>query len=217
MDILTIIISAVFIFTSSLSPVNSGKNTADSTAQESIMENATYITDDFYFTDEPKLQSDIPLSHIHLLHYDFEGNIQKGELIVNSKVANEVTEIFYELFLAEYPIHSIRPVSEFDNDDEASMSANNTSAYNYRTIAGSSKLSMHAKGVAIDINPLFNPCVTKSGISPKAGSKYADRTKDFIGKIDKDDLAYKLFTKAGWTWGGNWKSLKDYQHFEKKI
>lgn len=157
------------------------------------------------------------LSYVEILHYDFEGNINKGELIVNAELAKEVTEIFYELYENKYPVESVKLIDEFNGDDEASMTANNSSAFNYRTIAGTNKLSKHGRGAAIDINPLYNPCVTESGVAPAAGKRYADRKEEFAGKIDEDDLAYKLFTKAGWTWGGHWKSLKDYQHFEKDV
>ena len=104
------------------------------------------------------------------------------------------------------------------------MTANNTTCFNYRVVKGSSKLSAHARGVAIDINPLYNPYVKKGKqgtvIQPKGGKKYAyhrDRRRDIPYKIDRNDLAYKLFTAQGFTWGGNWNSLKDFQHFEYNI
>ena len=101
------------------------------------------------------------------------------------------------------------------------MADNNTSCFNYRVIAGTSKLSNHSYGMAIDINPFFNPYVTfpngEPHASPTGSEYYIDRDKDFAYKITTDDLAYKLFTEHGFTWGGNWKSSKDYQHFEKKL
>ena len=99
------------------------------------------------------------------------------------------------------------------------MAANNTTCFNYRTVAGSSKLSAHSLGKAVDINPLYNPCVkTRHGhttIQPARGKAYTDRNRKFNYKIDRQDLCYRLFRQHGFTWGGDWRSLKDYQHFEK--
>lgn len=198
-----------------------------------VNDNRTYIAEWFYYCDiDENVQSRIigvsypkegakigidELSYVQILHYDFNGEVKVGELIVNDKLAKEVTEIFYELYKEKYPIASVKLVDEYGGDDETSMAANNTSMFNYRTVEGTNTLSMHGMGAAIDINPLYNPCVEKGDISPANGEPYADRSKDFPGKIDENDLAYKLFTKAGWTWGGHWNSLKDYQHFQKRV
>ena len=129
-------------------------------------------------------------------------------------------EIFHELYENDYQIESIKLIDEFGADDNTSMEANNTSCFNYRPIGNGHKLSKHAQGLAIDINPLYNPQIKyKNGatvIAPSGGEKYANRNADFPYKIDKDDLAYKLFKEHGFSWGGNWNSSKDYQHFEKK-
>ena len=100
------------------------------------------------------------------------------------------------------------------------MQANNTSCYCYRPIAGTTRLSKHARGLAIDVNPLYNPCVRrkKDGtllIQPSTGKPYADRNKFFKYKITRRDLCYRLFIQHGFRWGGDWRSVKDYQHFEK--
>ena len=157
------------------------------------------------------------LRYIGLLYYDFEGNVKTGELIVHKKLADETMQIFYELYQAKYPFTSVRLVDDYGADDRLSTEANNASAFNYRSVAGSKKLSLHSYGMAIDINPKFNPYVKKGVVSPKNGAEYADRSKDFPGKIDRDDLCCKLFTKHGWKWGGSWKTVKDYQHFEKDV
>ncbi len=159
------------------------------------------------------------LQYVKIKHYDFDGNVKDGELIVNKKVAKEVAQIFYELYKAQYPLTSVRLVDDFGEpgDDNLSMAANNTSAFNYRKVTGSKNLSRHSYGAAIDINPLFNPYIDGERIAPENGAEYADRSKDFPGKIDHDDLCYKLFTAHGWTWGGDWKGDKDYQHFSKDL
>lgn len=159
------------------------------------------------------------LSYVHVLHYDFEGQVQEGELICNQAIAQDLVDIFYELYEGQYPIEKIHLIDEYNADDEASMADNNTSCFNYRTVPGRTRLSNHSYGLAIDINPLYNPYVrTKDGrelISPDNAVPYADRSADFPYKIDKNDLCYRVFIAHGFTWGGAWNSSKDYQHFEK--
>ena len=162
----------------------------------------------------------VELDTLKVQHIDFQGQPQQGIIICNKKISNDLREIFAELYKAKYPIERIRPISEYDNDDERSMRANNTSCYCYRVVEGSTKLSKHAQGLAIDINPLYNPCVRrkKDGtllIQPATGKPYVDRSKKFKYKITRQDLCYRLFMQHGFRWGGAWRSLKDYQHFEK--
>lgn len=160
------------------------------------------------------------LSYVHVLHYDFYGQVQQGELICNRVIAQDLVDIFTKLYENHYPIEKICLIDEYGGDDEASMQDNNTSCFNYRTIANSTKLSNHSYGLAIDINPKYNPYVrTRNGkllISPDNGAEYTDRSAQFMYKIDKEDLCYKLFTEYGFTWGGEWNNSKDYQHFEKR-
>jgi len=162
------------------------------------------------------------LSYIGVLYNDFEGNIAQGELICNNSIALDLVEIFEELYRNGYQFERIELIDEYGGDDTLSMEHNNTSCFNYRIVDGSNHLSKHAYGLAIDINPFYNPYVVfnKDGsgetyISPKGSEVYADRSKDFPYKIDENDLCYKLFIEHGFTWGGNWNSSKDYQHFQK--
>lgn len=164
------------------------------------------------------------LRYMNVLYYDFNGEIQTGELICNKGIAQDLVEIFYELYLNEYQIEKIRLIDEYNGDDTASMLDNNTSCFNYRMVDGTTSLSKHAIGCAIDINPFYNPYVVfnKDGsgehyISPEGSELYADRSQNFPYKIDENDLCYKLFKEHGFTWGGNWNSCKDYQHFQKVI
>ncbi len=161
------------------------------------------------------------LRYVGLKYVDFNGEIQTGELICNKALAQDMVEIFYELCTNDYRIESVKLVDEFGGDDTASMLANNTSCFNYRVVEGTTRLSNHAYGRAIDLNPFYNPYVTynKDGttnISPEGSEAYADRSASFPYKIDENDLAYKLFKEHGFKWGGNWNNSKDYQHFEKK-
>lgn len=164
------------------------------------------------------------LLYVGLLYHDFNGEEQTGELICNKAVAQDMVEIFYELYQNEYQIERIRLIDEYNGDDTASMADNNTSCFNYRVVDGTTSLSKHAYGLAIDINPFYNPYVVynKGGtgntyISPAGSEIYADRSQDFAYKIDENDLCYRLFIEHGFTWGGNWNSSKDYQHFQKVL
>ena len=171
------------------------------------------------FEVTPEITPD-ELRYVHILHYDFDGNPAEGELICNEYIAQDLVEIFYELYCNEYRLEKVLLIDEYDGDDIASMEDNNTSCFNYRVVAGSASLSKHAYGLAIDINPLYNPYITygKDGsmkVSPASGESYADRTLNFPYKIDTEDLCYKLFIRYGFTWGGSWNHSKDYQHFQK--
>lgn len=139
-----------------------------------------------------------------------------GELIVARKLAQEVLDIFYELFEGGYEIEKIRLVDEYDADDERSMADNNSSAFNYRVVAGTNTISAHSYGRAIDINPLINPYIVGDKVMPANAAEYADRDKAFDHKIDRTDLCYCIFRRHGWKWGGDWNNSKDYQHFYKE-
>lgn len=161
------------------------------------------------------------LRYVSVLYYNFENQIQTGEIICNKAIAKDLVEIFYELYCNQYQIDKIRLVDEYNADDDLSCADNNTSCFNFRTVDGSNTLSKHAQGVAIDINPFQNPYVTypngKERISPAGSEPYADRSSGLSHMITEDDLCYKLFIEHGFTWGGHWKTLKDYQHFQKAL
>lgn len=162
------------------------------------------------------------LRYLRVLHYNLKGEIQTGEMICNRAIAADLLAIFRTLFAARYPIERMVLIDDYDADDERSMRANNSSAFNFRYIAGTQKLSNHSRGLAVDINPLYNPYVRRRAdgtlaVSPEAGRPYADRSQEFPCKIDTADLCYREFVRHGFEWGGAWKSRKDYQHFEKKL
>ena len=164
----------------------------------------------------------VVLDTLTVKHIDGNGVTHEGTIICNKTIANDLRDIFAELYKAKYPIERIRPISEYGDDDERSMQANNTSCYCYRQISGSKRLSKHARGLAIDINPLYNPCVTrkKDGtlvVEPSTGKPYVNRNAKFPYKIKRGDLCYRLFIQHGFHWGGDWKSKKDYQHFELAV
>ncbi len=190
--------------------------------------------DDFYISEIPddifaKMQGKsykedctVPredLRYVHVRHMGFDGEVKDGELVVNKAIADDVLAIFEKLYKADYPIEKVRLVDEYDADDEASMSDNNSSAFNFRFISHTTRISKHGLGMAVDINTRYNPYVKtvdgKLSIEPANGADYVDRSKDFPHKIDHEDLCYKLFKEHGFTWGGDWTHSKDYQHFER--
>ena len=154
---------------------------------------------------------------VYVPYYGFDDQAHQGELIVHEAIAEVILEIFTELYEGQYPIEAMEPVSVYEGSDHASMVANNTSAFNYRVVAGTTHLSNHAYGLAVDINPLINPYVTSSGIDPIEGEVYADRRLDVKGMIHKGDMCYNAFVTRGFSWGGDWVNSKDYQHFDIKV
>jgi len=154
---------------------------------------------------------------LHLSYWDYAGKQQEGILIVNTELAPELIAIFRELLRQHFPIERMEPVENFSGNDERSMDANNTSAFNCRDITGRrGKFSNHSWGRAIDINPLTNPYVKGNRVLPEAGRNYLDRTVAHTGSILASSPIVKLFELHGWAWGGNWPDRKDYQHFEKE-
>lgn len=163
------------------------------------------------------------LKYLTLSYINFENKSKIGELIVHKDISEEMIEIFEELYNINYPIYKMQLVSDFKADDFTSIEENNTSAFNCRNIANTSRWSNHAYGRAIDINPIQNPYISKSGkIFHKDSEQYRKREHiDLLNLQDKarllkQDKAVKIFKKYGFIWGGDWNSIKDYQHFDKR-
>ena len=160
------------------------------------------------------------LRYLQVLHCDADGNAIVGEMVCNAAIANDLLEIFKALYLAAYPIEKMRLVEMYASDDEASMRDNNTSCFNQRASTAGGKVSKHSFGLAVDINPRYNPYykVKASGkvvVKPEGSEEYLNREADSPYLIRKGDLCHHLFKQHGFTWGGDWASGKDYQHFEK--
>ena len=154
------------------------------------------------------------LRWLDVVHWNDAGEVVDGAIVVHADHADDVTTVFGRLFDAGFPIHMMRPITEFDGDDVLSMSANNTSAFNCREIAGRPGVwSQHAYGGAIDINPLVNPWVRGNSVDPPAGAPFVDRDPSVVGLIVAGDVVTQAFADIGWGWGGDWASTLDYQHF----
>jgi len=155
------------------------------------------------------------LRYVTVTHHGFEaGEVAQGELVVHADVAESVVSVFSTLFEAGYPIRSMRLVDDFGASDDDSMAADNTSALNCRAITGGTERSQHAYGRAIDLNPVENPYVRGRHVAPSEGRAFADRTPS-PGVIQPDDAVVRAFEAIGWSWGGEWSSPVDYQHFSQ--
>ena len=152
-------------------------------------------------------------------YYSMDKQIHQGQLVVDRDLKDDIKKVFALALKERFPIYSVIPISETrfrkDNrwDDELSMEANNTSAFNYREITGGGRLSNHAYGRAIDINTFLNPYIKGDTVLPH-GAKY---DADVVGTFTSDNPIVREFIRLGWSWGGNWTNPKDYQHFEKPL
>ncbi len=162
------------------------------------------------------------LRYLRLSYCDAEGMTRQGEMVCNKAIAADLVDIFRTLWLAGYRIERMRLIDDYEADDQRSMAANNTSCFCFRYVSGTRTVSKHGRGMAVDVNPLYNPYVYSRGgqmkVEPAQGQNYAtnrDARSDIPYKIDHNDLCYKLFSQHGFRWGGDWKRSKDYQHFEK--
>jgi hypothetical protein len=157
------------------------------------------------------------LRRVEINHIGFDGQTHRGALIVHEDLVTEVIAIFEQLHQLRYPIEKIRAVNHYPGaDDELSMEDNNTSAFNCRGIPGTRRWSQHAYGRAIDLNPLLNPYINRTGaFQPKNAAPYLDRNRTDPGVLHAEDPVVRLFTDRGWRWGGDWRTPKDYQHFER--
>lgn len=156
----------------------------------------------------------VNLKKLKVQYINFEGKLDSGEVICHKWVANDLFLFFNKALAIKFPFKKVSSVAEFNNSDEASMLANNTSCFNYRTIAMQKRISLHGYGLAIDVNPIQNPMIKRGKVSPKTGN-YNPKNK---GTLFKEHPLVLLMTQLGWQWGGNWPShTKDYQHFEKRL
>jgi hypothetical protein len=151
---------------------------------------------------------------LRVAHWGFDGEVRRGRLVVHRDSAQSMLRAMRKLHRLRFPIRRIRLVDAYGGDDRRSMNADNTSAFNCRFVAGTSRWSEHAYGRAIDVNPVENPYVTSAGhVSPPAGARYVDRSQRAKGLLHRNGPAVAAFERNGWKWGGNWSWPKDYQHF----
>lgn len=153
------------------------------------------------------------LRYVRVTYYGFDGAAHGGEMVVHRDVAPAVVRIFRRLYDNRFPIARMRLVDDYAGSDDASMAANNTSAFNCRRSTGGTSWSQHSYGRALDINPVQNPYVKGDTVLPGAGRAYLDRWPLRPGMVNW--TVRDAFADAGWSWGGSWRTAKDYQHFSR--
>jgi hypothetical protein len=152
---------------------------------------------------------------LRVTYWGFDDERHRGRLVVHRRFDDEIIAVMRRLYRLRFPIRRMQLIDRYDADDHRSMAADNTSAFNCRFVAGTSRWSMHAYGLAIDLNPVENPYVSGDHVSPPAGEAYADRSREAPGMVHRGDRVVKAFERiAGWEWAGAWPGqTKDYQHF----
>lgn len=150
---------------------------------------------------------------LRFVHAGFDGRERWGLLVLHRDVVSEVGQALQHVREAGFPIRQARLIDRFGGDDDASMAADNTSAFNCRPVAGTTRWSEHAWGRAVDINPVENPWVDGDRVAPPAGSAFTDRGDVRPGMVVDGDEVTTAFDAIGWSWGGRWHSSRDYQHF----
>ncbi len=162
--------------------------------------------------DVPRCPRHADLAYLDIAHVTMDGGVARGELIVAAALAPRAVELFRRLYALGFPIRQMKLVDDYDASDDASMAADNSSAFNFRVIAGTDLLSQHALGRAIDINPVENPWRKPDRILPKAGEAFADRTHVRPGMIVRPGPVVAALDELGWEWGGDWMHAFDDHH-----
>ena len=147
-------------------------------------------------------------------HWGFDGRVRTGRLVVHRTAAQPIVRVLRRLYERRFPIRRLRLVDAYGGSDFRSIEADNTSAFNCRRVEGRSRWSLHAYGLAVDVNPIENPYVTADGrVFHRASRPYVDRTRVRPGMAYPGGTLVEAFRGIGWGWGGSWSGAKDYQHF----
>lgn len=163
---------------------------------------------------DPRCPGRDALARVAVRHVAMSGAIAHGELVVARALAGEVVTLFARLYAIGFPLAQVALVDDHDADDDRSMAANNTSAFNFRVVAGTSVLSQHALGRAIDLNPAVNPMIWPGAARfvPAAAAAYLDRGHLRPGMIVRPGPVTAIFDELGWEWGGDWRHVADLHH-----
>lgn len=160
----------------------------------------------------------VALSSLRLLeivHRGFDGRDRVGLLVLHHDAVADVRSALTRSYASGFRIERMRLIDRYGGDDDRSMAANNTSAFNCRRIGGSDRWSQHAYGRALDVNPVQNPYVSGTAVEPDAGRSYLDRSNVRRGMLVRSDATVTAFQERGWGWGGDWSASKDYQHLSR--
>ena len=213
----SVLILAATILLSVLQSCRSGTDNLSPTPDEDYLNLPSDTGDSFFakrfYSDTLDIPDEIEddITSISVSYLGFDGSLHSGTLDISIELADEAGKIFDELLDLGFPVEKIRTMDNYGWSDSLSMADNNTSCFNYRKVKGEVYLSLHAFGKAIDINPMQNPYIKRNGREPQ-NSVYDTVAK---GTITEGSDVVRIFKKYGWSWGGNWKYSKDYQHFYK--
>lgn len=180
-------------------------------AEDAIVDSAMNFSEAIEGTNAPPEIID-SLSMIDVCYYSFNGRKHQGQIIVNREVEDDVYDLFNFIEKIMFPIGRVIPVVAYQWDDRKSMADNNSSSFNFRVIEGTTKLSMHSLGKAVDINPVQNPVIYPNGLVVPEQAKYLPEER---GTFTANNPIVQEFLRRGWHWGGNFEQPKDYHHFEK--
>ncbi|HVR14327.1 MAG TPA: M15 family metallopeptidase [Gaiellaceae bacterium] len=155
------------------------------------------------------------LGRLRVGYWGFDGKSRVGALVVNRSAVGPLTVVFRRLYKARFPIRRMRPIDAYAGNDERSLAADNTAAFNcrYAVGPGPKRWSTHAYGLAIDVDPVENPYLESGRVHPRAGRAYLDRSNLRPGMAVRGGLLVSAFASVGWKWGGRWTGTPDYQHF----
>ncbi len=169
--------------------------------------------------DDPRCPPRDALAHVTVRHQTMDRSVVEGELVVAHALATRTVTLFARLYAIGFPIARMRLVDDHDADDDASMAADNSSGFNFRTIAGTTVLSQHALGLAIDINPVENPMIWPGGARfvPPVAAPYVDRRALRPGMIVRPGPVTAIFDELGWEWGGDWLHVSDLHHVVARV
>ena len=179
--------------------------------EEIIVDSAISFSDAIEGTNAPEQIVD-SLSLVDVLYYSFDDKRHQGQIIVNNDLEEDIYEIFALIEKIKFPVGRVIPIVAYGWDDHSSMADNNSSSFNFRVIEGTTKLSLHSFGRAVDINPVQNPVIYPNGVIVPEGAKYSPPN---AGTFSAKNPVVQKFVKRGWHWGGNFEQSKDYHHFEK--
>ena len=155
------------------------------------------------------------LRRLRVSYWGFDRRVHTGTVIVNLRAVAPLTRVFSRLYAARFPLRRMRPVDAYGGSDERSLAADNTAGFNcrYAVASGPKRWSVHAYGLAVDVNPVENPYVLDGRVHPRAGRAYLDRSRLRRGMAVRGGLLVRAFAAEGWAWGGRWSGSPDYQHF----
>lgn len=163
----------------------------------------------------------VPLRDLALLRFNywrFDGDVDRGPMVVNRTVARDVLGVFEKLFESRFPIRRVALAKRFRPNADPDSRGSVTASFNCRPVVTpdgpGNTFSQHSYGLAVDVNSLQNPYVRADGyVQDRFARPYVDRSQDLPGMIHDGDVVVQAFADIGWAWGGRWSSGKDYMHF----